>query len=400
MECNPLGLPPFFIFYRIKPQMRLLDRYILKELMIPLFFCLAGGLIFYTTFDLFATMDDLRENEAGLWGVILYNLARMPEVLVLILPPALLLALLYAISNHARYNEIVAMRAAGITIWRICAPYLLVGAVLGVGLFYLNEKWVPAGARLAQSIRRGVEMKGIQVYQNVNFSNTKDERIWSIEEYDSNTKHLTRPSVEYYSRNSSGERELNKLIAAEAEWRPLVDGVGGIWEFHDVQLFRYGRESAIEQIPVPERWSVLQVPELEDTPEEIESEIFITGFDSFKSARKANLNLKEISAYLVLHPDTDNALVTRVKTLYYARIASPFTCLIVVLVALPFSLQSGRRNVFAGVASSIVICFCFFLLNEVSLALGEGGYIPPWLSAWLANILFGMGGFIAVRKMA
>ena len=181
MECNPLGLPPFFIFYRIKPQMRLLDRYILKELMIPLFFCLAGGLIFYTTFDLFATMDDLRENEAGLWGVILYNLARMPEVLVLILPPALLLALLYAISNHARYNEIVAMRAAGITIWRICAPYLLVGAVLGVGLFYLNEKWVPAGARLAQSIRRGVEMKGIQVYQNVNFSNTKDERIWSIE---------------------------------------------------------------------------------------------------------------------------------------------------------------------------------------------------------------------------
>jgi lipopolysaccharide export system permease protein len=390
---------------------RILDKYILKELLIPLFFCIAGGLAFYVTFDLFSCMDDLQRSGGGFKVILWYNIARIPELLVLILPPALLLALLYAISNHSRNNEIVAMRAAGVSIWRICAPYISVGIILGVCLFYLNETWVPMGARLAKDLRKGTKHKKELVYENVNFTNTKDNRTWNIGEYHVEDKRLVRPSVEWLKREE-GSLALNtvKLEAESAEWRPSFsfardendDGTGskGVWEFHNVQLFTYTSEGEGSMLPVPEKYETLQVPEIDDSPEEIESEIFISGFDSFKSARKANLTLKEITMYLRLHQGVDSQLVTRVKTLYHSRIAAPFTCLVVVLVALPFSLQGGRRNVFVGVASSIVICFCFFLLNEVSLALGEGGYMPPWLCAWLPNVLFGVGGFTAVKNLA
>ena len=74
--------------------MRILDKYILKELLIPLFFCIAGGLAFYVTFDLFSCMDDLQRSGGGFKVILWYNIARIPELLVLILPPALLLALL------------------------------------------------------------------------------------------------------------------------------------------------------------------------------------------------------------------------------------------------------------------------------------------------------------------
>ena len=160
--------------------MRILDKYILKELLIPLFFCIAGGLAFYVTFDLFSCMDDLQRGGGGFKVILWYNIARIPELLVLILPPALLLALLYAISNHSRNNEIVAMRAAGVSIWRICAPYISVGIILGVCLFYLNETWVPMGARLAKDLRKGTKHKKELVYENVNFTNTKDNRTWNI----------------------------------------------------------------------------------------------------------------------------------------------------------------------------------------------------------------------------
>lgn len=388
--------------------MRLLDRYLLRELLVPLFFCLAGGLAFYMTFDLFSSMNDLRRHEAGVGGILLYSLAKAPELLVMILPPALLLALLYAISSHSRHNELVAMRAAGINIWRICAPYLLVAVTLGGILFYLNEEWAPAGERLARSIRKGRKIETEQVFENTNFINAVDGRVWNIGKYHVKEKRMESPSVEFTRRSEFDTPEplaivergqprgdTVKVMAESAEW--VSDG----WLFKNAQVFTYyyTEEGLESSLPVPEKYPELTLAQIDDTPEEIESEVFISTFDSFKSARRAHLSLSQIRLYLGSHAGADNPLIRRVKTLYYSRMASPFTCLVVVLVALPFSLRGGRRNVFVGVASSIVICFCFFLLNEVSLALGAGGYISPWLSAWLPNLLFGVGGFTAVRKL-
>ena len=54
----------------------------------------------------------------------------------------------------------------------------------------------------------------------------------------------------------------------------------------------------------------------------------------------------------------------------------------VVLIAMPFGAASGRRNIFVGVVSSILICFVFFVLQQLGLALGTGGRLAPWLAAW------------------
>jgi lipopolysaccharide export system permease protein len=66
--------------------------------------------------------------------------------------------------------------------------------------------------------------------------------------------------------------------------------------------------------------------------------------------------------------------------------------LVVVLIAIPFGAASGRRNVFVGVASSILICFVYFVLQQVGLALGTGGWLPPWLAGWCPNLAFGITG--------
>jgi lipopolysaccharide export system permease protein len=86
------------------------------------------------------------------------------------------------------------------------------------------------------------------------------------------------------------------------------------------------------------------------------------------------------------------------ETKFHARIAAPWTCLIVVLMAIPFGAQSGRRNLFFGVAGSIFICFGYFVLQEFCLALGMGGYLLPWVAAWLPNLIFAIIGiFLTLR---
>jgi len=81
------------------------------------------------------------------------------------------------------------------------------------------------------------------------------------------------------------------------------------------------------------------------------------------------------------------------------RWATPWTCLVVVLIALPFGAPSGRRNVFVGVASSVFICFTFFVIRELALALGSGGYVTPWLAAWAPNLVFGGAGFFLTQRV-
>src|SRR5258708_25424824 len=102
--------------------MRLLDRYLFRELLAPLAYCLGGFLIFWISFSLFNDLDKLQTAKLRLFDVIEYSIAMTPEFLVTALPVALLLALLYTLTHHARHNEITAMRPAGLRLCRVCPP--------------------------------------------------------------------------------------------------------------------------------------------------------------------------------------------------------------------------------------------------------------------------------------
>src|SRR5438105_2986493 len=123
--------------------MRLLDRYLFRELLAPLAFCFGGLWILGTGFILFDSIDDFQERKFHFIDVIEYALAITPGFLAMAMPIILLLALLYTLANHTRHNELTAMRAAGIGLWRLCAPYLIIGFLASLTLFALNEIVVP-----------------------------------------------------------------------------------------------------------------------------------------------------------------------------------------------------------------------------------------------------------------
>ena len=123
--------------------MRLLDRYLLRELMVPLAYCLGGFLLFWITFDLFGTLALFQEAHLSAAEIAEFYLVKVPELLVVVAPIALLLAQLYSLTKHSRHHEIIAMRAAGLSLWRISAPYLAVGFLFSIILFFLNEVLAP-----------------------------------------------------------------------------------------------------------------------------------------------------------------------------------------------------------------------------------------------------------------
>src|SRR5262245_4294627 len=124
--------------------MRMLDRYLLKEFLLPFAYCLVGFSIFWISFDVFAELPNFQKRQLQTLDVIEYYFYKMPELLSsVIVPITLLLALLYALTNHARHHELTAMRAAGISLARISLPYFAVGFILSVFILVLNEFWLP-----------------------------------------------------------------------------------------------------------------------------------------------------------------------------------------------------------------------------------------------------------------
>ena len=209
--------------------MRLLDRYLLRELLVPLGFCLGFLLLFYVAFDLIASLNRLQEHQLLLKDVVEFYLVKFPEILVFILPIALLLALLYTLTNLARHHELTAMRAAGVSLWRLCVPYLVVGFSLSLLAFALNELWVPdSAAKQAEIMGRRVDGSGTDpsVVNNLGFHNAHDGRNWLIGAYHLKTGVMINPHVDWIDRGT------NWVIQASS-----AEHINGVWTFFGSTLF-------------------------------------------------------------------------------------------------------------------------------------------------------------------
>lgn len=361
--------------------MRLLDRYLLREFLTPFGYCLGGFFVFWVTFQLFSEFDEFQKAGLDFYDIVNYFIATMPDLLSRVMPLSLLLAMLYALNNHARHNEIVAIRVAGWSLWRISVPYFLVSIICGTFLFCLNEFWMPDGAERAQEILRGVQIKQNQanIVRFLSFKNKKANRTWLIEEYNLDTYEMKRPHVEWVSTNKT----IFNLIAERGI------RTNNTWVFYNVQLLVYPTNS-----PIPGRGftNVLYVPEFYESPELFKSELKIGSLTEAKQARGVSLSLREIIEYWQWNPEKRDDYVLNTK--FHVRLAFPWTCPIIVLIALPFASIGSRRNVYVGMASSVFIAFSYFVLQRFGEAAGLGGHLTPWLAGWLPNIVFAVIGLV------
>ena len=372
--------------------MRLLDRYLFRELLAPLAYCLTGIQALVIFFSLFGDLEKIQTSKLNFGETIEYSIMSGMDFLPIVLPISLLIALLITLSNHTRHNEITAMRAAGVGLWRLCAPYLIVGFAASVVLFWLNEWCVPRSTtRGEQILNRYVQKRSSLAtqneFRNFGFTNARDHRTWFITEYRVKTVEMLKPQVNWTLADGSSHR-----LYADRAIR-----TNGVWIFFNVA--EYSQLDAGAPLLPSLQTNVLTMPAFDETPAEIRSEIKISSYQSFRNSRQADIPLRDILGYLRLHPNLPRADSSWLLTKLYGRLATPWTCLVVVFIAIPFGAASGRRNLFVGVAGSIFICFAYFVIQQVSLVLGAAGQMPAWLAAWLPNVVFGVTGLILTARV-
>jgi lipopolysaccharide export system permease protein len=367
--------------------MRLHDRYLFRELFTPLALCLGGFLIVAVSVFFSREVETIQEKKLNVMEIAAYCGVNLLEFFVLILPILLLLALLYALTQHSRHNEINALRAAGISLWRLCLPYFAVGLAATGVYFALNELAVPNCDRWAQQIldrhvKKGTETKNT-AQSSKSIDNALGRRQWWFVDYDPATSHMLNPTVRW----STPDSRVRLLKAESAVY------TNGVWTFFNAQIFNVTEQTQFRQT------NVLAMPDFDETPERIRLLLKFSDTQTLHGSVNADIPLTELWEYMRVNPGLRAENLHAFQTKFWGRLAMPWTCLVVVLMAIPFGTQSSRRNMFFGVAGSIFIGFAYFILQHVSLALGENGQLPGWLAAWLPNLLFAGAGILLIWRV-
>jgi lipopolysaccharide export LptBFGC system permease protein LptF len=261
-----------------------------------------------------------------------------------------------------------------------------------VGLFITNEWVVPRSSAwknhiLARYVQKPGDIESKNEFVNFGFVNARAHRAWFISQYRLATAEMVRPQVKW----KTAEGSLQLLRAGHAVY------TNGVWTFYNVAEYSQANDAA-PLVPAL-LTNVLEMPGFDETPRQIHSEIKISSYQGLKRNRSSDIPLTDIFAYLRLHPNLPPADSGWLFTKFHGRIAAPWTCLVVVLIAIPFGAATGRRNLFFGVAGSIFICFGYFVIQQIGMACGQGGYLPAWQAAWLPNAIFGALGLMLMARV-
>jgi lipopolysaccharide export system permease protein len=362
--------------------MRLLDRYIVRNFLQPFGYCIFGFLSIWLIYDLSDNSSTIFDGSVSFLSVVQFYWTQIPEVMVILLPVALLLALLFALGRMSRSNEIVSMLTAGVSVPRLVLPLLFIG-LLTTGFTLAFNYSLAAHAELARKnffdeVRRGGP-RDVVISGQV-FRNRTDDRTWYISRFRPNTNEFN--GVQIVQQDPQGNI-IRNYIATEAFYEPATKN----WRLEKTKVVDYDVAGNIADEKLV---SSLTIPGWSETPFRLSS----------ANVRPEFLGISELREYLHFNADFPETLLAPFRTQLQYRWALPWTCFVVTIMATPLGIGFSRRGILSSVAAAIGLVFTMNFLTHLFLALGEGDRVSPFVAAWTPNLIFLVVGIYLLHLRA
>lgn len=364
--------------------MKLMDRYLLRQYLPPVAYCLVGFSMVFVVFDLFDHFSKFMKAKTPVLHAVWYYTALLAPTLEYLAPAALLLATLYTLWLLTRNNELTALRASGVSIYRITLPFLLVGLVFSIGVALVKELIAPQAAQWAEDFKHNnLRVMEHKVLIHKAYYNSHTRREWLVEQIDlKNPQVLIGVSI---SQERDDGTRISTVMADEARW------LDGAWWLFDAAIQNYTTNDNPDGIAMEVEGSELgmRYPELTERPEDFLIELreweFLSSLDMWR--------------FLQAHPNlSEEAEAQRLYDLH-SRIAIPWACFIVTLFGVPAGIRHGRQSAMTGIIVGIACFFGFYALIQIGLFLGRRMILAPWLAAWLSHIIFVLAGLLLLKRL-
>lgn len=346
--------------------MKCLHRYWLKEFFKYFIIIQVMILVLFVFIDYLSRMDNFLQSDItlarGLWYVVL----KLPFMFVQLTPASLLLAVVVTFGIMNRNMELTALKSSGISVYFLVKPALLAGVILACLMLFLGETLIPASMAKANFIRYH-EMEGrAQMSQG-----RKD--IWI-------KSGATLVHINFF--DPVGQKVAGVTCTTMGRGFKIttrMDAGGGYyenghWIFEKVTQQLYNPDNNEYEVSVLPR----KVMTLDIEPEDL----------GRVAQKSVEMSFSELRAY-VKKVVAEGYDATTYKVDMNGKLAFPFICVIMALTGAATGMRSFvKTNLPAAIALGVVICFFYWFVYGFCMSLGYAKILPPFVAAWVGNIVF------------
>jgi len=359
--------------------MRILDKYIIKELLGPFIFGVAAfSSVFIGTGTMLRIAQYVTKYGASLSSVVQMFLYSLPSIIVLTFPMSMLLAALLSFGRLSSSSEITAMRSGGISFYRLAMPVFIVALVVSIFAMFFAELVVPqSNAAYNNLVNNEIKQSNaLKSQDHIIIKDLKDgilERLTYARRFEEGTKTMYAVSIQEFDKDRLVRVEnAEKAIYQDNHWT-MYNGV-------ITDLTPEGK------IGITMNFKQQEMP-ITKVPSAISNE----------QKKPEEMTIKELKQYIKVL-EKENVTANKYKVELQQRVTVPMASFVFALIGTPLGLQPNRSSSSIGFGISIIIIFIYYTIMTVTSALGQGGAIPPILAAWIPDIIGIIVGYLLIRK--
>lgn len=362
--------------------MTVFDRYLLKRFFLTFVVSLLCFVLVFDVVNLVEHVGQFLESDATLMDIILYYVYFTPFIVVLTCPIATLLAAIFSVGLLAKNNELTAMKASGVSLYRLTMPLLLGGVVIACLLWVFGEMVMPEANYRKNLIKvEKIDQRkpvSAEVHRNEMFQGLAG-RIFHFGTYYSSEERGENVMIQTFS----GNRLVSVVTAEEFFWDDSV-WIGNKVEFSEFRDFRVDPEPIRSWHEEVHRFSSFA-----ERPHY---------FDTWFSRQDAqSLSYFKLANFINVSRAIGRDVTKEVVDLR-TKIAFPFINVIIILIGVALASNPRRSGLAIGFGISMCVSFIFFTIVKIAIEMGHQGTISPLVAAWGTNVLFFLFGlFLLIR---
>ncbi len=387
---GPIALASAGVAARIERQTRasstmafpmLVDFYLFEQFSYYLLVLLVGFVLIFDAFTLFDLLGDITRNHISVLTVLNYFRYLVPLMVYQLAPLATLVATLVTLAILAKNNEVTALKASGISMYRLVLPLLLCSCLVAGGMFLLDDTFLPYANQRQDALRDQIKGKPAQTYLEParQWIFGEHSKIYNYELFDSDRQLFGGLNV--FELDPATFQIRRRIYATRATWEPSESAwvlTGGWVRDFDVDghVVRY------------EPFTATSMPELTEPP----------GYFRREVRQYYQMNWRQLGQYIasLRQAGFDTA---RLSVQWQKKFAFPLIAAIIVFLSAPFAFLTGTRGAIGGLAVAVGIGVVYWATSALFEAMGSVGQLPPLLAGWAPDAIFGFLGVYFFLKM-
>ena len=363
---------------------RILDEYVVREFLGVFLLVLTGFVMLLLVFTFFELIGDILRNHIALSMIGEYLVNLTPSMLYQITPLAVLIAVLVTFGVLNRNSEIVAMKATGISLYRLVIPIVSIAGIVSIALFLFAQFYLPQANRRQEALHNIIKGRPPQTVlhpeQNWIFGQPRrgePGRIFYYQFFD--PEHNEFANLSLFEFDPATFALSRRIFAARAAW----DSETGTWNF----LNGWQRDIAGANVTEYRQFLSTSFAEIHEDPSYFKKE----------KLQSQEMNFGQLSRYISdLRQSGFDTMRLRVEL--WHKLADPLAAVVMAILAIPFALMMGRRDSLTGIAVAIAVALAYWVVDGLFGAMGNVNYLPAPLAAWSSVVLFGLvGGYLLLK---